>query len=171
MDINALTKLTTGMYVVTSAFEDKRTAIIVNTLVQVDSEPTVLTFSVFHKNLTNELIKKSKKFNLSVLSTEATLNFIRPLGYRSGRNEDKLANVKFQNGDNGVPVITEYACAYFECEVFNEVEVNDCTVYFAKLTNSVLLNGKDPMTGDYYQKVLEGILPPTSPAWAARYVK
>ena len=171
MDINALTKLSTGMYVATSALEDKRTATIVNTLVQVASEPTVLAFSVFHKNLTNELIKNSKKFNLSVLSTDATLDFIRPLGYTSGRDVDKLASMKFEIGNNGVPIITEYACAYFECEVINEVEVNDCTVYFAKLTNAVLLNGKTPMTGDYYQKALEGILPPTSPAWAARYIK
>lgn len=171
MDNNALSKLTTGMYVVSSAYEDKKTAIIVNTLVQVSSEPTILTLSIFNKNLTNELIKGSKKFNLSVLSTEATLDFIRPLGYKSGRDEDKLANVKVKVGDNGVPVVMDYACAYFECEVINEVPVNDCTVYFAKLTNSVFVDGKTPMTGEYYQKALDGVLPPSSPAWAARYVK
>ena len=171
MDNNALSKLTTGMYVVTSAFKGKRTAIIVNTIVQIVSEPTVLTLSIFKKNMTNELIKNSKKFNLSVLSTEATIDFIRSLNDKNGQDIDKLADVKFNIGDNGIPVVTEYACAYFECEVISETEVNDCSIYLAKLTNSVLLDGKPAMTGEYYLQVMKGFLPPTSPAWAARYIK
>jgi len=171
MDNNVLSKLTTGMFVVTSAFEDKTNAFIANSLVQVASEPTVLSLSVFGKNFSKELIQNSKKFNVSILSTDATIDFIRALGYKSGRDVDKLAKVKFTKGENGVPAVTQGACGYLECEVINEIDLGSCIVFFAKLTNAVYLDSKDPMTSEYYQKALEGKLPPSSPGWSARYVK
>ncbi len=171
MDYSALSKLINGMSIITSAFEKNRTALIANTLTQVASEPSVFCLSIYNQNFTKELIQKSRKFNASILTTDATLDFIRPFGYKSGRNENKFSKVKFEMGMNGVPIITQNACAYFECECVGEVELNNCTIYFAKITNSVLLNSKAPMSSEYFQKVIEGKIPPSSPAWAARYVK
>jgi len=46
---------------------------------------------------------------VSVLADTATLTFIGPFGFRSGRDIDKLSKVAYKEGVTGCPLVTENA--------------------------------------------------------------
>ncbi|MEM2672846.1 MAG: flavin reductase family protein, partial [Candidatus Hadarchaeales archaeon] len=67
MDLQALKKLSYGLYVLTSKDGEKLNGQIANTVFQVTSEPPQVVVSVNKKNLTHEFIKKSRIFAVSIL--------------------------------------------------------------------------------------------------------
>lgn len=171
MDYGAMTKLGFGMYIVTSKHEDKTSALLANALVQVASDPNILALSISKRNFSHELIQKGKKFNVSVLTTDAKLDFIGKFGYQSGRTADKISGVSHLTGDNDVPIIIENCTAYFECEVVVAQDFRDNTVFFGEIKKAYLLNSGNPMSLDYYQKLVQGKIPPVAPGFTARYYK
>ena len=62
MDKKAFFKLTYGLYVVSSSYEGKDAACLVNTLAQVTSEPPRLSVAVSKDNFTTDIIRKSGYF-------------------------------------------------------------------------------------------------------------
>jgi len=62
MNLNALHKLSYGMYIVASRKGDKLNGQIANTVFQITSEPPTVAVSINKQNLTHEYIKVSKVF-------------------------------------------------------------------------------------------------------------
>ena len=58
-------------------------ACIVNTVVQISSYPMTVAVSVNHSNFTNECIKRSGEFTVSVLSENTSGAVIGALGFTS----------------------------------------------------------------------------------------
>lgn len=171
MDYTGLSKLTYGMYVLTTSDNGKDNGMIVSVAAQVASDPAVIAVSITKSNYSNEMIANSKKFNLSVLTIDTKVDFIGALGFYSVRDKDKLKGIKCITGKNGVPIVTENCSSYMECEVTGEYDCGNNIVYFGKVTNSVVLGPGEPMTLGHYQKVLNGTISQNSPAYTARYVK
>ena len=74
---------------------------IVNTVIQVTSEPSRIAVIIHKKKYTHELIVKSNVFSASILDESAPMTFFGPFGLRSGRDFDKLSKVSFQEGITG----------------------------------------------------------------------
>lgn len=91
MDKKAMYKLSYGLFVLTSAFEGKDNGCITNTGIQVTSNPNRISIAVNKANFTNELVQKSGKFNLSILSEAASFDLFRHFGFQTGREVDKFA--------------------------------------------------------------------------------
>ena len=72
MDTKALFKIGYGLYVLT-AHDEKDNGCIINTVMQVTSNPLQVAIALNKKNYTNEMIQKTRKFNLSILSEKADL--------------------------------------------------------------------------------------------------
>lgn len=83
------------MYAIGVEGETRPTACIVNTVFQVTASPAVVAVSVHHDNYTNECIKKKGVFTVSVLSEDTSGTVIGALGFNSGRDTDKLKNVRY----------------------------------------------------------------------------
>ena len=163
MDINAFNKVSYGVYIATAMFEDKFSGCVITTLMQITAEDTPkMMVAVNKSNYTNELIKKSKKVNVSVLSEEADMLLIGKFGFRSGRDFDKLEDTENVIGKNGVPAVTQSSTAYFEANVINEIEAGTHTIFLLEATEAVKLNDKPSMTYDYYHKVVKGKTPKTA---------
>lgn len=64
-----------GLYVLTTQADGFDNGCIINTAMQVTSRPLQIAVCVNKANKTNELIKKSKKFNLSVLTQDSAFEF------------------------------------------------------------------------------------------------
>lgn len=171
MDYTALSKFSYGMYILTTGDGEKNNAMLASVAMQVSSDPPIIALSVTKSNFSHDLIKANKKFNLSIVTEEAKLNFLEPFGFRSGRDTDKLKGVKAISASNGLPAVTENCNAYFECEVVGEYDCNKNTIFFAKLTNTTILGIGKPMTLQFYQDVINGKISQNAPAWAARYTK
>ena len=93
--------ITYGLYIVTSSYEGKDNAMIVNTVFQVTAEPARVAISVNKESLTHELIGKSRVFAAMPLAQTADLPFIGRFGFRTGRNFDKFAGL--ENRGRGHP--------------------------------------------------------------------
>ncbi len=162
-----LSSLSYGMFAIGVRGDRAPNACIVNTVMQISSLPMTIAVSINHNNYTNECIKKYGEFTVSVLSEDTTGTAIGALGYTSGRDTDKLANVKYKILREGAPVIQENICCWFLCKVVNVVETVTHTIFIAEpRAGSEKINGK-PMTYDYYRNVIKG----KSPKYAPTYIE
>lgn len=118
MNPKALHKLSYGLYIVTSKKDDRSNGQIANTVFQISSEPPTVAVSINKNNLTNEFIKTSGRFVVSVLSQEAPLSLIGHFGFSKG----------------GIPYITGSTLAYIETEVVKSVDAGTHDIFIGLVT-------------------------------------
>ena len=168
MNLNALHKLGYGMYIVSSFKGDRLNAQVANTVFQITSDPPTVAVSINKSNLTHEYIQASGVFSASVLCQETPLPFIGGFGFKSGRDVDKLENIKYKSGQTGAPIILDNAAAYLEAEVIQSVDVGTHTIFIGKIVASQILTEDACMTYEYYHQVKQGTTPKTAPSYIAR---
>ena len=168
MNLNALHKLSYGMYIVASRKGDKLNGQIANTVFQITSEPPTVAVSINKQNLTHEYIKTSKVFSTSVLCQETPLPFIGGFGFKSGRNTDKLKGMNYKVGITGSPIFLDNATAYLEAEVIQDVDAGTHTIFIGKVVAAEILNENPCMTYEYYHQVKRGTTPKTAPSYIAK---
>jgi len=161
MDNNVLREITYGVYVVSTLNGDKPTGCVVNSVMQVTYD--TIAVSVNHSNFTNECIKKSKKFAISILGENCNDNVIPVFGFQSGREADKFSTFKTQN-IGGLDVLEE-AVGYIICDVDDILETETHTVFLGKMIDGGLLNKDVVMTYSYYHKVKKGQSPKAAPTY------
>lgn len=161
MDINALRNLSYGVYIISTMDGEHPTGCIANSVMQVTHN--IIAASLNHRNFTNECVKKTKKFAVSVLDEHSNPAIIGTFGFHTGRDTDKFKDVKFTYID-GMPVI-EDACAYLICNVKETVETDTHTIFLGELTDCNNLNPEPPMTYAYYHNVIKGSSPETAPTY------
>ncbi|MDD2628090.1 MAG: flavin reductase [Clostridia bacterium] len=166
MKKNVLMNITYGMYLVGSKYKNNYSGMISTTVCQSTSEPETITVIINKDNYTHDLIEKSKKISISILSTETTFELIGKFGFNSGRDTDKLIGVNYIMGDNDVPVITTSMTAYIEAKVINSFDIGTHTIFFAKVTKTDNLDDKVPMTYEYYHTVIKGTSPKNAPTYS-----
>ena len=71
MDNAAMFKLSYGLFVVTAREGEKDNGCVTNTVMQVTVNPNRITLAVNKQNYTHDMIKRTGKFNVSVLSEHA----------------------------------------------------------------------------------------------------
>ncbi len=165
MNLNALHKLSYGVYVVCSRKGDKINGQIANTVIQVTSDPPALAVSINNSNLTHEYIKESRIFTASVLCQDTPLSFIGNFGFKSGRDADKFEGINYKTGKTKAPVVTDNAVAYMEVEVTREVDVGTHTLFIGKVVDADIISDEVSMTYDYYHQVKRGTTPKTAPSY------
>ena len=143
--------------------DEKPTGCIINSAMQITSEPATVAISVNHSNFTNECIKKTNKFSLSILGEKTESSLIGKFGFRSGREIDKYEEFKYEIHDD-LPVITA-STGYITCKVINTMETSTHTVFLGEVIGGELLNDDNPMTYAYYHAVLKGKSPKAAPTY------
>lgn len=151
MDTKALFKIGYGLYVLT-AQDEKDNGCIINTVMQVTSNPLQVAIALNKKNYTNEMIQKTRKFNLSILSEKADFSIYEHFGYKSGRDTDKFATFcDVKRSPNGLLYITKGTNAYMSAYVQNEMDLGTHSLFIGQLVASENLNDDKSATYDYYQ--------------------
>ena len=129
---------------------------IVNTAVQVASLPTRLAISVQKGNLTREMVEKSGKFNVSVLTEDVPFETIRHFGMQSGRDVDKFADfAPFERSENGLVYLTEHTNAMFSCKVTEKLDLGSHMMFIGEVTESRKLSGGASCTYAHYHKSIK----------------
>ena len=165
MNLQALFRLSYGMYVVCSKKNDKFNGQIANTIFQVCSEPPIITAALNKQNLTNEYVSASKILTVSVLSESTPLSFIGNFGFKSGRDVDKFNDVNYKIGELGAPVVLDNALAYLEARVISQLDVSTHTLFSAEIKAAEVIKEGEPMTYAYYHEVKRGTTPKTAPTY------
>ena len=138
-----------------TAADEKDNGCIINTCVQVASEPTRLAISCQMGNLTREIIEKTGKFNVSVLTEDVPFETIRHFGMQPGREVDKFADfVGFERSHNGLVYLTEHANAMFSCEVKEKTNLGSHMMFIAEVTEAKVLGKGPSCTYAHYHKAI-----------------
>lgn len=159
------TQISYGLYIVTSHLEAKLNGQIVNTVLQVTSEPPRVAVIINKNNLTHEYISTSKVFGASVLDTSTPMTFIGLFGFKSGRNEDKLSKVQHLVGSTGAPLVTEHCISVLEARVIDEVDVGTHTLFVGDVVAADILREGEPLTYAYYHSHLKGKASKNAPTY------
>ena len=139
-----------------TARDQKDNGCIVNTAVQVGSDPTRIAVSVQMGNLTRELIEKTGKFNVSVLTEDAPFETIRHFGMQSGRDADKFESFSaVRRSHNGLYYVTEHTNAMFSCEVKETVNLGSHMMFIGQVTESKVLGKNASCTYAHYHKAIK----------------
>jgi ferric-chelate reductase [NAD(P)H] len=164
-DRRAFRDLSYGLYIVTSLDGDRLNGQIVNTVIQVTSDPARVAVIVNKQNLTHEFIIKSGLFGVSVLDESAPMTFLGTFGFRSGRDVNKLSQVQFKIGVTGCPVVVEHALSILEAKVIDQIDLGTHTIFIGDTVNAEVLKEGRPLTYRYYQEFLKGKAPATAPTY------
>ncbi|MHB8947093.1 MAG: rubredoxin, partial [Bacillota bacterium] len=146
---------------------DKLNGQIANTVFQMTSEPARIVVSINRNNLTHEYIEKGGAFAVSCLGEETPMEFIGLFGFKSGREVDKLGQVKHREGATGSPVVTENALSVMEAKVVDKLVVATHTLFVGEVVAAEVLQPGKPMTYAYYQQVKKGRAPKSAPTYHA----
>ena len=168
MDTKALHKISYGLYVIGASDKEgsKLNAQIANTVIQVCSEPPTIAVCLNKDNLTHDLVKQSGAFSVSVLAQDTPLSFIGGLGFKSGRDGDKLKDIDYGLDVTGAPVVNENAVATIEAKVISKADAGKThTIFIGEVIAAEVLRPEESMTYAYYQQVKRGTTPKTAPSY------
>lgn len=156
MDKKSVYKLSYGLFVLTASEGDKDNGCIVNTVIQLTSDPMQIAVTVNKGNLTHDMIKNTGKFNVSVIDNTAPFELFKHFGFQSGRDSMKFGtpdSYKFapKYADNGLLYVSAYANAFMSGKVVKEIDLGTHTMFVARMTDGEVLSDKPSMTYEYYQ--------------------
>ena len=153
MDTKALFKIGYGLYVLTANDGEKDNGCIINTVMQVTSDPCQIAIAVNKLNYTNQMIQKTKKFNVSVLSEASDFGIFKHFGFQSGANVNKFESFPdAKRSPNGLYYITKNINSYMSAYVKQEIDLATHTLFIAQLVEAQVLSDVPTVTYDFYQK-------------------
>lgn len=150
--IEAVNKISYGLYVITSVGNDGRiNGQIGNTVFQITSTPLRVAVGINKNNYTHELIKESGVFAINVLQ-QNQLELVTLFGLKSGREINKFENIKYHKCCVNVPIIDDIL-SWMECRVVNELTV-DCgthALFVADVVDGDVITSDEPLTYKFYR--------------------
>jgi flavin reductase (DIM6/NTAB) family NADH-FMN oxidoreductase RutF len=151
-----LGKLDSEVFVLTAADGDRRNGQIVcwvQPATIVPQVPRVLV-GIGRLTYTRELIEASRRFALNLLGQDQW-QWVPHFGFRSGRETDKFAEVPFESGVTGSPVLPGIV-GYVEAEVRSVLDGGAHLFYLADVLAGRLVADREPLR----LSQLPALLPP-----------
>jgi flavin reductase (DIM6/NTAB) family NADH-FMN oxidoreductase RutF/rubredoxin len=166
IDIEALFRITYGLFIVSSGDRNHGNGFISNTVFQVTADPPQFVVCCNKNNFTAGFIEKYRVFAVSILEKEILPEILGRFGFKSGRDFDKLEGMSIRYGQSNVPVVLNAAIAFLECKVVRTIDVGTHLMFVGELVQSALLDStKEPLTYLYYRQVMKGSAPKNAPTY------
>ncbi len=166
INIEALFKVSYGLYIVCSGDKDHGNGFISNTFFQVTSEPPRFASCCSKDNYTAEFIQKYGCFSASILHTETPAEIFGRFGYKSGRDFDKLEGMNIIYGESGVPIVLNDAMAYLECSVIQTIDAGTHWIFIGELIQSDIIDSTlVELTYKHYREIRKGVAPKNAPTY------
>ena len=154
MNTKAMYKLSYGLFVCTAVRGEKMNGCIINTAVQVASEPNRISIAINKSNYTHDMVAETGMCNVSVISNDADFALFKHFGFQSGRDTNKFAEYpaeSYEIAENGIPYITAGTNAYFSLKVESKVDLGSHTLFICEPTFMTVLSDAPSCTYEYYQ--------------------
>lgn len=151
IDKTALFKIGYGLYAVTCNDGAKSNALIVNTVLQITDTPLRISITINKNNYSCGVIESTGKMNVCCLSESTPFEIFEKLGFRSGRDTDKLKDVDHWTAKNGLPLLScEYMNAFFSLNVVDTVDFGSHVMFVCEVDESMTCTDEPSMTYAYY---------------------
>lgn len=152
MDNKTMYKLSYGLFVLTASEDGKDNGCIINTAIQVTSNPNRISIAVNKGNATHDMILRTKKFTVSVISEDADFELFKRFGFQSGRDVDKFAGfTDCKRGYNNVNYVTKGTNGFISAWVEQTIDLGTHTLFIAAVTDMEVLSDVPSATYTYYQ--------------------
>ena len=159
MDKSAMYTLSYGLFVIGAERDGKRNGMINNTLIQVTETPLRLALTLNKNGLTHDMAAATGRFSASVLCRGADFALFRHFGFQSGRDCEKFGSedggpYAWETDGQGLPYLTQMACARFSCKVVQMVDLGSHTWFLADVLEAERLEAAPPITyADYHASI------------------
>lgn len=171
MDKKAMYKLSYGLFVLTARENEKDNGCIINTAIQAASEPNQLSICVNKANYTHDMILRTGRFSVSILSEAAEFELFKHFGFQSGRDVNKFeAFEKCARGENGIYYITKGTNAYISVAVSKMEDLGSHTMFIGEITDMEVLSDVPSVTYEYYRSHIKPAPQPTEKKDASQTV-
>ena len=157
----AMYKITYGLFVITTTDGAKQNGCIVNTVSMITDNPKRIVVFVNKANYTEELLRKTGVFNVSVLTEATPFETFKQFGFCSGRDTDKFAGKEYPKTENGLYYLPEYANAVMSAKVIDAHDYGTHTLFVAEVTEAKTLSQEKSVSYEYYQNHIKP--KPTAP--------
>ena len=152
MNPKALYNITYGLYWLSVRSYGQDNACIINTAVQVASDPLTISISVNKANKTHDMIMESGRFNVSALTVDTPFEVFKRFGMQSGRDVNKFIGFEdVERAQNGLYILKNYANAFLSCRLLRTVDLGSHTLFIAALEDAQVLSDRPSCTYGYYQ--------------------
>jgi len=169
IDINALFKISYGLYIVCSGDDKSGNGFISNTIFQVTAEPPKFAACCNKNNYTSDFIEKYGNFTVSILHQQTQSDLYGRFGYKSGKNINKLEGLNIKYGETGAPIVLDDCIAYLECKVVDKFDVGTHWLFIGELINCETINDTlEPITYSYYRQIKKGVAPKNAPTYISK---
>lgn len=150
-------KITQGIYVLTT----KEGGCIVDAVSQISAgDNPLIAVAVMKKNYTHNLLKKNKKFALSVIAEKDNGKLIETFGMYSMRELNKFEKIETMEIEE-IKVIKD-CLGYMVCEIIDMIENDTHTLFIGKLIEADVFKEQEPMSYGYYQEHKEELIKVTT---------
>ena len=146
----ALFKISYGLYVLSAYENGKDNACIINTAQLVTDTPFRISVTVNKNSHTHDMIMRTKKLNVSILTNATPFDIIKCFGFRSGKEEDKFIGINIDRDVNGLAYLNEYTNAFIAASVTQIIDLDTHTLFIASVDESKMLSNKPSLTYQYY---------------------
>lgn len=150
IDKTAAFKLSYGLFVLTAREGEKDNGCIINTVEQVTDNPFRIIVAVNKNNYTHGMIKRTGRFNVSVLSESVPFSVFQHYGFKSGRDTDKISGSSMPRGENGIVYLPAFTNAFISGKIIEEVDCGTHTLFIADVTEAQTLSDERSVTYQYY---------------------
>ena len=155
MDSKVLFNVQYGLFVLSANDGTKDNACIINTVTQVTAAPITkdrISIAVNKTNYTHDIIAKTKKFTVSIISEAATFDLFKRFGFQSGKNINKFAGFDdVKRTANGTLAITEGTNSFISANVIQQVELDTHSIFIAEVVDMEKFSDIPSTTYNYYQ--------------------
>ena len=157
---NTFFKITYGVFILTSAKNEKHCGCIINTFMQLTDNPKQIVIAVNKLNYTNDIILETGKFNISVLTIDTSFDIIERFGFFSSRNKNKFDDFMDHcaKSENGLYYITQNVNSYFSADVVSKTDYGTHNLFVAQVSEAAILSSTPSLT---YQQYFDYIKPKT----------
>ena len=132
---NPLFNIQYGLYVITTCDGGRDNGCICNTVVQVTAQPNRLSVALNKENYTTELIQRSGRFTVSIISEKADFELFKHFGFQSGRTVDKFANfTDCRRVSNGTLAVTRGTNTYLSVDVEQTIDLGTHILFIGIIT-------------------------------------
>ncbi len=146
----AMYALSYGLFILAARQGEKDNGCIINTVMQVTTDPNRLVITVDKRNLTHDMVKATGRFALSILSEKAGFDLFRRFGFQSGRDTDKFAGFPYtQRGEDGILYVTQGVSAWLSCKVVTTMDLGTHTLFLADVEDGDILSSDPSATYAY----------------------
>ena len=136
----ALGRVPSGLFVVTTKFENKEDAVLASWVNQCSFDPPGVSVSLGQMRNARLLIESSQAFIVNILGKESS-NLLKHF-FKSHKGSI-FDGLKTRKGIQGIQILTD-AVSYLECCLTDAVISGDHVVYFGEVVGGKILKGGEP---------------------------